>query len=91
MINTPPNEGAMTALIVLSKAPGLLVRLTFTYMKFKRKAKKSARALKKGMRKAGMDKKMANELAEAYEVTFSIREFIKGQGISIPGLSNIFG
>ena len=43
------------------------------------------------MLKAGMDKKMANELAEAYEVTFSIREFIKGQGISIPGLSNIFG
>ena len=90
MINTPPNEGAMTALIVLSKAPGLLVRLTFTYMKFKRKAKKSARALKKGMRKAGMDKQMAKELAEAYEGKFSIREIIKDQGVSIPGLSNIF-
>ena len=81
----------MTALIVLSKAPGLVARLMFTYMKFKRKAKRSARAFRKGMRKAGMDKKMANELAEAYEVTFSIRELMKGQGISIPGLSNIFG
>jgi len=58
------------------KIPGLVIRLLFSALKFKRRAKKSARKLRKGMIKGGMDRKMATLLASKYEESFSIRRLI---------------
>ena len=74
----------------MPKIPGLAIKLLWTYMRFKRKMKRSARAMKKGMIKNGMDRKLAKKLAESYEIDFSIRKLMKNQGISIPGFSNLF-
>jgi len=60
----------------IARVPGLLIRLVFSALKFKRRAKKSARKLQKGMVKGGMDRKMAKQLAMKYEESFSIRNLI---------------
>ena len=68
----------------MSRVPGLVVRLGFSFMRFKRKVRKDTKILRRSMIKNGMDKKMASELAEAYATNLSIREFMKGQGMDIP-------
>ena len=90
MINIPPNEGLRTAIGILPSLPRLIIKLLWTYMRFKRKMKGSARAFKRGMIRNGMDRKLAKKLAESYEIDFSIRKLMKDQGVSIPGFSNIF-
>lgn len=60
----------------LARVPGLLIRLAFSAMKFKRRAKKAARKLKKGMIKGGMDRKLAEQLASQFEESFSIRRLM---------------
>ena len=60
----------------LARVPGLVIRLLFSAMKFKRRAKKAARKMRKGMIKGGMDRKLATLLASRYEETFSIRKLI---------------
>ena len=71
--------------MVASRAPVLVLRLGLTAMKFKRRTRKSANALRKSLIKGGTGTKEARELAEAYEMTFSIREIMKSQGV--PGFS----
>ena len=63
-------------LAAIARVPGLLIRLVFSALKFKRRAKKSAGKLRKGMIKGGMDRRMAKELAKKYEESFSIRRLI---------------
>ncbi len=63
-------------LAALARVPGLLIRLVFSALKFKRKAKKAARKLRKGMVKAGMDRATAARLSSRYEESFSIRRLI---------------
>jgi len=74
----------------LARIPGLVIRLLFSAMKFKRKAKKAARKLRKGMIKGGMDRKLATQLASRFEESFSIRKLIgKATGDDF-GFSSIF-
>ena len=68
----------------MSRVPGLVIRFGFTFLRFKRKVRKCAKVLRKSLVKNGMDKKLAKELAEAYEINLSIRELIKGRGVDIP-------
>ena len=75
---------------ILPKLPRLLIKFLWAYMRFKRKMKRSARAMKRGMIKNGMPRDLAKKLAESYEIDFSIRKLMKDQGISIPGFSNFF-
>jgi len=63
-------------LAALARVPGLLIRLLFSALRFKRRAKKAARRLKKGMIKGGMDRKLAERLASMYEESVSIRRLI---------------
>lgn len=58
------------------RIPGLVVRLLFSAMKFKRRAKRAARKMRKGMIKGGMDRKLATLLASRYEEQVSIRKLI---------------
>ena len=73
-------------LAALARVPGLLIRLVFSALKFKRKAIKSARKVRKGMIRAGMNRDMAKSLTDDYEEMFSIRRLIDratgGDGIS---------
>lgn len=63
-------------LAALARIPGLVIKLGFSALRFKRKAIKSARKMRKGMIKGGMDRKMAKQLTLAYEESFSIRRLI---------------
>ncbi len=76
-----------TVATVMYKVPGLVLRFGLFYLKFKRKMRKGAKVLRKSLIKSGMSKAQAKELAEVYEVSFSIRELLKDQGV--PGF-NIF-
>ena len=60
----------------IARVPGLVIRLVFTAMRFKSRAKKSARKLRRAMIKGGMSREMATRLAARYEESFSIRELI---------------
>ena len=85
------SEGIRTAVVAMSRMPKMVIKFLFTFMRFKRRAKKSAKHFRKAMIRNGMDRKLAKELAEAYEVTFSVRELMKNANIDIPGVSSIFG
>jgi hypothetical protein len=76
-------------LAALARIPGLLIRLGFSALRFKRRAIKSARKMRKGMVKAGMDRKMARELSLAYEEAFSVRRLISQAAGGDGGLSSI--
>jgi hypothetical protein len=65
-------------LAAMARIPGLLIRLVFSALKFKRRAIKSARKVRKGMIKGGMSREMAKALTEKYEETFSIRRLMAG-------------
>ncbi len=76
-------------LAALARVPGLLIRLVFSALKFKRMAKKSARKVRRGMIKAGMSREKAKTLADKYEETFSIRRLIAG-ATGGDGISSLF-
>ncbi len=72
-------------LAALARVPGLTIRLVFSALRFKRRAKKAARKLRKGMIRGGMDRKLAEKLASQFEESFSIRKLISratGDGLS---------
>ena len=77
-------------LATLARMPGLVLRIGFSALRFKRKAIKSARKVRKGMIKAGMDRKLAKDLTQRYEETFSIRRLMAGAAGERSGLSSLF-
>ena len=74
---------------ILARTPGLIIRLGFSALKFKRKAKKSARKMRRGLIKGGMSRDRANELVTIYEEGLSIRKLIKSN-MGDSGLPSIF-
>jgi hypothetical protein len=52
--------------MMLPAMPQLLFRLTGTFLRFKRDAKKAGKVFKKELIKQGFDKKTASELTEKY-------------------------
>ena len=73
---------------VVARVPGLVIRLGFSALKFKRRVKKSARRMRKGLIKGGMSRERATELANKYEEGLSIRKLIKSN-MGDSGLSSI--
>ncbi len=74
---------------MLARTPGLIIRLVFSALKFKRGVKKSAKKLRNSMIKGGMSRDRANELAYRYEKGLSIRRLIKSD-MGDSGLPSIF-
>ena len=74
---------------VITRAPGLIIRLGFSALKFKRRVKKSARKMKRGLIKGGMSRERAKELVCKYEEGLSIRRLIKSN-MGDSGLPSIF-
>jgi len=52
--------------MMLPAMPSLLFRLTGTFLRFKRDAKKAGKVFKKELLRQGFDKKTASELTEKY-------------------------
>jgi hypothetical protein len=52
--------------IMLPVLPSLMFRLTRTFLRFKRDAKKAGKVFRKELIKQGFDKKTANDLTEKY-------------------------
>jgi len=52
--------------MMLPAMPSLMFRLTGTFLRFKRDAKKAGKVFKKELLKQGFDKKTASELTEKY-------------------------
>ena len=78
-----------TLFAVITRAPGLIIRLAFSALKFKRRVKKSARKMKRGLIKGGMSRDRAKELVCKYEEDLSIRRLIKSN-MGDSGLPSIF-
>ena len=60
----------------LARAPGLIIRLALSALKFKRSVKKSARKMRRVLVKGGMTRDRAKELVCRYEEGLSIRKLI---------------
>lgn len=73
----------------IARTPGLIIRLGFSALRFKRRVKKSARKMKKGLIKGGMSRERAKELVCKYEENLSIRKFIRSN-MGDSGLPSIF-
>ncbi|MCK5547615.1 MAG: hypothetical protein KAI64_01275 [Thermoplasmata archaeon] len=62
---------------VAARGPGLLIRLFFSYLRFKRKVKKGTKAFRKELIRRGIPREtatmLANEFSSAAEM-FSIRD-----------------
>lgn len=63
--------------MLLPSMPPLMIRLTGTFLRFKRDAKKAEKVFKKELKKQGIDKETANELAEIYLESSHIRKYIQ--------------
>ena len=63
-------------LSALARVPWLVIRLVFSALRFKRKAIKSARKVRKGLIRGGMSREKAKELTMKYEEIFSVRRLM---------------
>ncbi len=73
--------------VVIAKSPKLLLKLSWRYLKMKKRAQRAERTFRQQMEASGMDPETAARLAERYTSTVSIRHLLKETGI--PG--RIFG
>jgi len=69
---------------VLARVPKLTLSFFITFLRFKRRVKKSAKRLRKSMIKHGMNKEDAAKLTEMYEESVSIRKIIQSTGADLP-------
>ena len=70
---------------MIARVPKLLVKLLFTFLRFKRRVRMSAKKMKKSLVKGGMNRRQAADLAARYEESVSIRKLIKANvGASSP-------
>ncbi len=69
---------------ILARVPRLLFSLFFTFLRFKRRVKKSAKRLRKSMIKGGISKKDAIRLTARYEESISIRKILQNAGVDLP-------
>ena len=69
--------------IVLAKSPKMILKVSWRYLRAKKKAQRAEVIFIKRMEASGMDREMAQKLAERYTSTVSIRKMIKE--IGIPG------
>ncbi len=62
---------------VLTAAPAIVVRTGYAYLSAKRKIRKGARLIEKGMVENGLPKELAHRLASEYEADLSLRRLMR--------------
>lgn len=60
------------------KAPGLVLRGGFAYLRIKRRAKRSSRHFMRGLVRGGMPPEIARSLSHKYTTKLSIKRLIGG-------------
>ena len=73
-----------TLAAVVATVPRLVVSVGWSYLKMKRRAKKSSRQLMRAMVEGGMPEHLAKELADGYAVEISARDLIRN--MRMPGV-----
>jgi hypothetical protein len=63
--------------IMLPSMPSLMIKISRTFLSFKRNANKAGRVFKKELIKQGIDKQTAIELTEVYMQGSHIRKYIQ--------------
>ncbi len=60
---------------ILADTPAILITITFSYLKYKRKAKKYMKIFRKTLIREGVERKMAKKLASEIKIV-NLRELI---------------
>ena len=63
--------------MLLPSMPSLMIRLSGTFLRFKRDANRAGRVFKKELIKKGINKKIAKDLTENYLAGSNIRRYIQ--------------
>jgi hypothetical protein len=63
--------------ILLPFLPKLLFKLSITFLKFKRRAKKAEKVFRKELVEQGLDRQTASELTEIYMNSSKIKNYIQ--------------
>jgi hypothetical protein len=66
--------------IVMAKSPKLLLKLSWRYLKMKKRAQRAEKQFRKRLEASGMDPEVAARFAEKYGSTASIRQLIQEFG-----------
>lgn len=66
-----------TVAVIMVSIPSLVIRTGFVYLRTKRKARKSAKRVMKGMIGSGIPPELAKKLAGEYEAQLSIRTIMR--------------
>lgn len=66
-----------TVAVIMVSIPSLVVRTGFVYLRTKRKARKGARKVMKGMIESGIPPELAKKLAGEYEAQLSLRTIMR--------------
>jgi hypothetical protein len=77
--------------IVLAKSPKVVLKLSWRFLKAKKKAQRAEAIFIKRMEATGMDRETAKKLAERYTSTVSLRKMIKELGIPGSVMKGIHG
>ena len=67
--------------IAIAKSPKLLLKVSWRYLRAKKQAQRAEVVFRKRLEAAGMDRRAAQQLAERYTSTVSIRELWKQLGV----------
>ncbi|NIP34413.1 MAG: hypothetical protein GWN18_05690 [Thermoplasmata archaeon] len=67
--------------IVLAKSPKLVLKLSWRYLKAKKKAQRAEAEFRKSLTGQGMDPAMVDRLTELYISTISVRALMKEFGL----------
>lgn len=67
--------------IAIAKSPKLLLRISWRYLRAKKQAQRAEVVFRRRLESAGLDPRMAEQLADRYVSTVSIRQLWKQLGI----------
>ena len=70
--------------IAIAKSPKLVLKISWRYLKAKKKAQRAERIFKKRLEASGVDAGTADQLADMYASTVSLRHIMKNLGV--PGI-----
>ena len=71
--------------IVLAKSPKLVLKISWRYLKAKKKAQRAEAVFRKRLKARGMEPETIEKLAQKYSSTVSLRAIMKE--IGIPGIA----
>ena len=80
-----PSREEMPKLVAIAivKSPKLLLKLSWRYLRMKKRAQRAEVTFRRRLEASGMDRETASRLAERYTSTASLRKMLKE--IGIPG------